>query len=104
MNTQIVEVLFGTFFILLLIGTPITVSLGVSALAAFMYLGDDPIKIVQMAFRSVGSFPLMALPAFILAGALMVSWFNGNRTFELFMINHHERREVHAKEASQLQP
>ncbi len=71
MNTQIVEVLFGTFFILLLIGTPITVSLGVSALAAFMYLGDDPIKIVQMAFRSVGSFPLMALPAFILAGALM---------------------------------
>ena len=71
MNTLIVEILFGTFIALLLIGTPITVALGASALAAFMYLGDDPIKLVQIAFRSVGSFPLMALPAFILAGALM---------------------------------
>ena len=35
---------------------------------------------------------------------IVVSWFNGNRTFELFMINHHERRKVHAKKASQLQP
>ena len=35
---------------------------------------------------------------------LKVSWFNGNRTILPFMINHHERREVHAKEASQLQP
>jgi hypothetical protein len=33
-----------------------------------------------------------------------VSWFNGNRTFELFMINHYERRRVHAKKALQLQP
>ena len=32
---------------------------------------EDPIKFVQIAFTSVGSFPLMALPAFILAGALM---------------------------------
>ncbi len=71
MNTLIVEILFGTFIFLLLLGTPITVALGASALAAFMYLGDDPIKLVQIAFRSVGSFPLMALPAFILAGALM---------------------------------
>ena len=39
---------------------------------------------------------------YTLRGAL-VSWLNGNRTFELFMINHHERRKVHAKEASQLQ-
>ena len=71
MDTTIVWVLFGSFLVLLLIGAPITVSLGVSALAAFMYLEDDPIKLVQIAFRSVGSFPLMALPAFILAGALM---------------------------------
>ena len=33
-----------------------------------------------------------------------MSWFNGNRTLLPIMINHHERREVHAKEASQLQP
>lgn len=71
METTVVWVLFGSFLALLLIGAPITVSLGVSAMAAFMYLDENPIKLVQIAFRSVGSFPLMALPAFILAGALM---------------------------------
>lgn len=71
MDTTVVWILFGAFITLLLIGAPITVSLGVSALAAFMFLDENPIKLVQIAFRSVGSFPLMALPAFILAGALM---------------------------------
>ena len=68
MDTSVVYILFGAFLGLLLIGAPITVSLGVSALAAFLYLEDNPIKLVQMAFTSVGSFPLMALPSFILAG------------------------------------
>jgi C4-dicarboxylate transporter DctM subunit len=36
-----------------------------------MALDKDPIALVQIAFNSVGSFPLMALPAFVLAGALM---------------------------------
>ena len=71
MDTTVVYILFGSFLGLLLLGAPITVSLGVSALFAFMYVGDNPIKLVQIAFTSVGSFPLMALPAFILAGALM---------------------------------
>ncbi|SDO48344.1 TRAP transporter large permease [Desulforhopalus singaporensis] len=71
METTVVLVLFGAFLGLLIFGAPITVSLGVSAMAAFMYLDENPIKLVQIAFRSVGSFPLMALPSFILAGALM---------------------------------
>lgn len=71
MDAPIIEVLFGTFAVLLLLGAPIAVGLGVSALAAMWYLGDNPIKMVQMAWSSVGSFPLMALPSFILAGALM---------------------------------
>jgi C4-dicarboxylate transporter, DctM subunit len=70
-ESMIVLILFGSFLILLVIGTPISISLGVSALASYLYLDDDPIKFVQIAFSSVGSFPLMALPAFILAGALM---------------------------------
>ena len=70
-ETIIVLVLFGSFLALLMIGAPITVALGVSALATFLYLEENPIKFVQIAFTSVGSFPLMALPAFILAGALM---------------------------------
>ena len=71
METAIVAILFGSFLGLLLIGAPITVALGVSALISFLYLDENPIKFVQIAFTSVGSFPLMALPAFILAGALM---------------------------------
>lgn len=70
-ETSIVLVLFGSFLALLIIGAPIIVSLGIAALASFLYLGENPIKFVQIAFNSVGSFPLMALPAFILAGALM---------------------------------
>ncbi len=71
MESQIVLILFGGFLLLLFIGAPITVALGVSTLLSFLYLGENPIKFVQIAFTSVGSFPLMALPAFILAGALM---------------------------------
>jgi len=71
METTIVTVLFGSFLVLLLIGAPITVALGVSSLFSFWYLGENPAKFVQIAFTSVGSFPLMALPAFVLAGALM---------------------------------
>lgn len=71
METTIVTILFGLFIVLLIIGAPITVALGVSALISFIYLDENPIKFVQIAFTSVGSFPLMALPAFILAGALM---------------------------------
>jgi C4-dicarboxylate transporter DctM subunit len=70
-ESNIILVLFGTFMLLLVIGAPVTVSLGVAALSTFLYLDQNPIKLVQIAFTSVGSFPLMALPAFILAGALM---------------------------------
>ena len=71
MESEIVSILFGSFLVLLLIGAPITVALGVASMVSFLYLGENPIKFVQIAFTSVGSFPLMALPAFILAGALM---------------------------------
>ncbi len=70
-EASIVLILFGIFLLLLFMGAPVTVSLGVSALASFIYLDQNPIKLVQLAFESVGSFPLMALPAFILAGSLM---------------------------------
>ncbi|WP_108483128.1 TRAP transporter large permease [Oceaniglobus ichthyenteri] len=71
MENEIVTILFSTFLGLLFLGAPITVALGVSSMISFLYLGENPIKFVQIAFTSVGSFPLMALPAFILAGALM---------------------------------
>ncbi len=71
MESEIILILFGGFLLLLVLGAPITVALGVSTLISFLYLDENPTKSVQIASPSVGSFPLMALPAFILAGALM---------------------------------
>lgn len=71
MDMYVAEILFGGFMLLLLLGAPITVALGGAAMGAYMVLDKDPIALVQIAFNSVSSFPLMALPAFVLAGALM---------------------------------
>src|SRR5690554_3438270 len=71
MEQYTIAILFGGFFVLLLVGAPITVSLAGAAMVAFLVLGKDPVAFVQIAFTSVGKFPLMALPAFVLAGALM---------------------------------
>ncbi len=68
---MITSVLFGAFSILLVIGAPIAVALGMAAMAAFMSIGKDVTTLVQIAYNAVNSFPVMALPAFILAGALM---------------------------------
>jgi C4-dicarboxylate transporter DctM subunit len=68
---EVVTILFGSFAILLLIGAPITIALGVSSMISLIYLGNDLVYLVQVAYSSVDSFPVMALPAFILAGALM---------------------------------
>jgi len=71
MDLYVAELLFGGFALLLLIGAPITVAPGGAGMMAYIALDKDPIALVQIAFNSVGSFPLMALPAFVLAGALM---------------------------------
>ncbi|MCI5123834.1 MAG: TRAP transporter large permease [Candidatus Electrothrix sp. AR5] len=68
---EVVFILFGSFALLLLIGAPITIALGISSMALLVYLGNDLVYLVQVAYSSVDSFPIMALPAFILAGALM---------------------------------
>ena len=71
--TEIAEILFISFSILLIIGTPIMVALGMSAMLCFIVAGTDLNNMIQMAFSSLTSFPLMALPCFVLAGALMES-------------------------------
>ena len=77
MDMYLPEILFGGFMLLLLLGAPITVALGGAAMGAYVVLDKDPIALVQIAFTSVSSFPLMALPAFVLAGALMEPAFHG---------------------------
>lgn len=64
-------ILFTTFFLLLVIGTPIAIALGGSSILTYLFIDQNPIKLVQLGFNAVGSFPLMAIPAFIFAGAVM---------------------------------
>ena len=63
--------LFVILFALLLIGAPIMVGLGMATMACFVLLDIDLSIMVERAFASLTAFPLMALPAFVLAGALM---------------------------------
>ena len=61
-----------SFIFLLLIGTPIAFCIGISALAGLVQLGDIPLLLLpHMMFQGTDSFPLLAVPFFVLAGALM---------------------------------
>ncbi len=70
---SVTVVLFVTFIGLLLIGAPITLSLGAAAMGGMLVSGKPLEGLVEIAYTSVNSFPIMALPAFILSGALMES-------------------------------
>jgi len=64
-------ILFGTFIILVLLGTPIFVALAAGSLAFIPTLGISFTSAVQRMFSVAQSFPLLAIPFFILAGELM---------------------------------
>src|SRR5699024_9298688 len=67
-----IAILFGSMFLLMFIGVPIALSLGLASLATMVFTTDSsPSVIIQKAFTSLDSFPLMAIPFFILAGVLM---------------------------------
>ncbi len=66
-------ILFGSLAAAFLIGMPIGFALGFSSLVAIYYAGGGvtPILMIQKMFASNDSFPLMAIPFFILAGGVM---------------------------------
>ncbi|MGP4059085.1 TRAP transporter large permease [Halobacillus litoralis] len=65
-------VLFGTFALFLLLSVPIGIALGLSTLATIFYTGAIPVQfLMKELVTSIDSFPLMAVPFFILAGEIM---------------------------------
>lgn len=66
-------VLFGTFLVLLAIGVPVAFSLGLAAVGTIVYAsGADQLSVVpSVVFASLSSETLLAIPFFILAGAIM---------------------------------
>ena len=64
--------LFIGFFLIMFLGVPIAAALGVSAVLVIMrYMNTSLVVTAQTMFTSINSFPLMAIPFFILAGNLM---------------------------------
>lgn len=74
MVMESIAILFGSFFALLFAGVPISVSIGIaSILTGIFYIPYDIFAIIaaQRAFSGIDSFALLALPYFMLAGAIM---------------------------------
>src|SRR4028119_185108 len=64
--------LIGTFLVLMLIGVPVAVSMAVASVLYLVVYGVAPdIIVAQRMIAGVESFPLLAVPFFILAGNLM---------------------------------
>src|SRR5213595_2890777 len=64
--------LLGGFLLLMLIGLPVALSMAVSSLVYILVTGITPdVTLAQRMIAGVESFPLLAVPFFILAGNLM---------------------------------
>jgi len=64
-------VLLGSFFVLMMIGVPVAYALGLAALIGALWI-DIPLDAVMIQLASgVNKFSLLAIPFFVLAGAIM---------------------------------
>ena len=74
MDWQVIIVLFGTFFVFLGLGVPISFSIAISSLLTIMLSipFDSAIAVISQKMASgLDSFSLLAIPFFILAGNIM---------------------------------
>lgn len=63
--------LFIAFFLTILLGVPVAFCLGIGALAFLLITGRESLLIIPtLMFSGIDSFPLMAIPFFVLAGDL----------------------------------
>ena len=66
-------IIFGTLIGFILLGVPVAVSMGITAVLTFVFLGEGRIltMLAQRMYFSTTSFTLLAIPFFILTGHLM---------------------------------
>ena len=64
-------ILFGSFFILLLLNAPIAVSLGLSSVLAMVF-GHDKLSVIPTnVYNGMSKFLLLAIPFFVISGNVM---------------------------------
>ena len=74
MVTQATITLFSSFFILLLIGVPISAGIGIASVVTALFSMDPAVfapVAAQRCFSGIDSFALLALPFFSLGGNIM---------------------------------
>lgn len=65
------SILFILLAVFLIIGVPVAVSLGAASLVYIMMSGTPDVVVIHTMVGGIDSFPLLAIPFFILAGHLM---------------------------------
>lgn len=66
-----ITLLFGSFLALLLLGIPVAIAVGLTSVFVLSSEGMSLIVVAQRMFAGTDSFPLVAVPFFILAGDLL---------------------------------
>jgi tripartite ATP-independent transporter DctM subunit len=65
-------VLIGSFFLAVTLGIPISMSIGLSAVLYLLFYGSISLAVIaQQMTLGIDSFPLLAIPLFLLAGMIM---------------------------------
>ena len=64
-------ILLGVFFVLVAIKNPICFALGLASVATMLYLDIPLANIANMMYTGLDSYPFLAVPFFMLVGALM---------------------------------
>jgi len=64
-------ILFFTFIVLLLISVPVAISIGIASMVVLIIYDMPLVLITQRMFAGTDTFPLIAVPFFILAGDLL---------------------------------
>lgn len=77
--------LFGSLFLLIALSVPVGYSIGISTVFTFIFFSKMPlITIAQSMTTGLDSFPMMAIPFFILAGTIMSTGGVARRLVDVF--------------------
>lgn len=64
-------VMIGLFFVLIFMGVPIVFSMAISSLFGLIVFDIPLMMLIQKMYSGIDAFPYLAIPFFVLAGALM---------------------------------
>ena len=77
--------LFGSLFLLIALSVPVGYAIGISTVFTFVFFSNmNLITIAQSMTTGLDSFPMMAIPFFILAGTIMSTGGVARRLVDVF--------------------